>query len=589
MDLDKDNVRSENISMPHRFVRDSFWGRLAYDLSRHKVCTYKEDDPDYVVPQKYYIGADLEAVEVPPETSLANMPETSLTDMPEASATRTSSTLTVEGPPDKPEYPITPTSTYEAAAINQIIVDWDGPDDPENPYNWPLFWKVFFVLEISFLTISVYMASAIYAPSTKEIQSEWSVGRIKATLPLSLFVIGYGIGPMVFSPMSENVLFGRTSIYVVTLLIFFLLQIPTALAPNIASLCVLRFLAGFYASPAVATGGASIGDVILPAYIPVGFAVWFLAAVCGQSMGPLLGSIFAQFVGWRWVFWFMLIFSGCSFLILGFLLPETHRDTLLHRKALRLRARTGNKNITSTGEIVNQNMNFAKLALVTLWRPFELTIFEPVVLLINIYIALVYSIMYLWFEAFSIALGAYKFNLTQTGVAYVSIISGVIVGAAIYIPVVYEKFTKRMLKGHKFAPEVFLPLGIFGAACMPVGLFIFGWAALPGTHWIGPLIGTAVFAIGGFLIFQTLFNYLSMSFQKYMASAFASNGLLKTLCAGALPLVAEPFYTNLGSKKFPVGWGSSLLGFICVAVVGIPVFFYLKGDKLRAQSKYAII
>lgn len=106
------------------------------------------------------------------------------------------------------------------------------------------------------------MGSAIYTPGIDEIMEQFNISQTVATLPLSLFVIAYGIGPMVFSPMSENAIFGRTSIYVVSLFIFFILQIPTALVNNIAGLCILRFLGGIFASPCLATGAASVGDVI---------------------------------------------------------------------------------------------------------------------------------------------------------------------------------------------------------------------------------------------------------------------------------------------------------------------------------------
>ena len=86
--------------------------------------------------------------------------------------------------------------------------------------------------------------------------------------------------------------------------------------------------------------------------------------------------------------------------MLCFTLPETFGKTLLYRKAKRLRAITGNDRITSEGEIENSKMTSHELIIDTLWRPLEITVMEPVVLLINIYIAMVYSILYL-FSKFS--------------------------------------------------------------------------------------------------------------------------------------------------------------------------------------------
>lgn len=529
--------------MHYRFIRDSFAGRVIYHASKHKYFAHKEEQLGYVPDEKYL---DSSSASISKESNSSN------TD-----------------------------SEY-------IIVDWDGDDDPENPFNWPMYQKVFFVAELMFLTVSVYMASAIYTPGAEEIMQDLNVGRVVSLLPLTLFVIGYAVGPMVLSPMSENAIFGRTSIYIVTLFLFVILQIPTALVGNIAGLCVLRFLAGFFASPALATGGASIGDVITMPWMPVGIAAWSVGAVCGPSIGPLIGSVFTHVFDWRWTFWIMLIISGTCLILLTFFLPETYSHTLLTRKAKRLRKVTGNERIVSAGELTNKSLTARELAIDTLWRPIEITIKEPVVLLIDVYIALVYAIMYLWFEAFPIVfLEVHHFTLIEMGVCYVGIIIGVLTAAGFYIPIIYSRFTKVLLGGNMVNPEVFIPPAIVGSVMMPIGIFIFGWTSAADIHWIGPVIGSAVFAFGAFVIFQTLFNYLGMSFYRFLASVFASNDLFRSAVAGAFPLFGAPLFSNLATPRFPVAWGSSVLGFISVAMILIPVFFQLNGPKLRASSKYA--
>lgn len=89
------------------------------------------------------------------------------------------------------------------------------------------------------------MASAVYTPGLEQLQHDLSVGRVVGTLGVFTFVLGYGIGPILWSPISENAAVGRSSIYALTLLVFVILQIPTALVDNIAGFCILRFLGGF--------------------------------------------------------------------------------------------------------------------------------------------------------------------------------------------------------------------------------------------------------------------------------------------------------------------------------------------------------
>ena len=57
-------------------------------------------------------------------------------------------------------------------------------------------------------------------------------------------VAGYGLGPLLFAPLSEIAAIGRNWVYVPTFFLFVILSIPTALVKNYAGLLVLRFLTG---------------------------------------------------------------------------------------------------------------------------------------------------------------------------------------------------------------------------------------------------------------------------------------------------------------------------------------------------------
>ena len=108
--------------------------------------------------------------------------------------------------------------------------------------------------------------------------AHFGVGQSKASLGLSLYVIGCrssnhvplydtdlrvdGVGPLLFSPLSEVPLFGRNVPYMVSFGLFVILAVPTALVDNYAGLLVLRFLTGFMGSPCLATGGATMQDLV---------------------------------------------------------------------------------------------------------------------------------------------------------------------------------------------------------------------------------------------------------------------------------------------------------------------------------------
>ena len=270
------------------------------------------------------------------------------------------------------------------------------PNDPEHPRNWPLKKKVFATFLICLLTTSVYMGSAIYTPGVFLIAQQFRVGLVTATLGLTLFVIGYGLGPMFgLCAASEIPMIGRNFPYIITLFIFVILQVPTALVSNLAGFLILRFLAGFFGSPPLATGGATMGDLYHPKRLPVALGIWGLAAVCGPVLGPLIGGFASQSFGaegWRWTIWPLLMLSGFTLVILLIFLPETSASNILYRRAQRLRRVTGNPHLRSASELEAAQMTGREIAMMTFVRPFQLTLTQPIVLGINLHIGKCLSI-----------------------------------------------------------------------------------------------------------------------------------------------------------------------------------------------------
>jgi len=129
---------------------------------------------------------------------------------------------------------------------------------------------------------------------------DFGVSEVAATLGLTLFVAGYGLGPMIWSPLSEIPQVGRNPIYLSTLLAFVLLNLGSGYASNFGMLLAFRFITGFVGSPVLATGGASIADMYAPRKRAYAMAIWGISAICGPTLGPLVGGFAAQAKGWNW-------------------------------------------------------------------------------------------------------------------------------------------------------------------------------------------------------------------------------------------------------------------------------------------------
>jgi len=469
---------------------------------------------------------------------------------------------------------------------NFDVVTWYNEHDPANPQNWSLFKKCFVTFEICLLTTSIYIGSSIYSAGTQSVMATFGVSQVAATLGLTLFVAGYGLGPMLFSPMSEIPQIGRNPIYLATLLIFVALQAPTALASNFGMLMAFRFITGFFGSPVLATGGASLADIWSPKKRAYAISIWGIAAVCGPTLGPLVGGFAVEFApigfggftaAWTWPIWELMWLSAFCWVFLFFFFPETSANNILLRRTKRLRKLTGNDKLTCAPELMAAEMTTKDIVMMSLVRPFTLNFTEPMVFFLNLYIALIYGLLYIWFESFVIVfVEIYGFGLGEEGLAFLGIFVGAMVVIPPYFCYLYFFLEPQFDEEGNIQPEKRLIPCFVGGFCIPICLFWFGWSSRPSVHWIVPIIGSGWFAIGTFLLFNSILNYLPDAYPDYAASVLAGNDLFRSAFGAGFPLFAAAMFNNLG-----VAWASSTLAFISIAFIPIPFVLYKYGPTLR--------
>lgn len=177
-----------------------------------------------------------------------------------------------------------------------------------NPQNWPSSKKILVTFQICILTTAIYSGSSIYSAGTSDVVDKFGVSEVQATLGLTLFVLGYGLGPMLWSPMSEVPFVGRNPVYISTLAIFVALQAAVVKSSNYSMLMAFRFLTGFVGSPVLATGGATCADLYRPSKRAYAISIWGVSAVCGPALGPLVGGYVTEYgplnasitAPWQW-------------------------------------------------------------------------------------------------------------------------------------------------------------------------------------------------------------------------------------------------------------------------------------------------
>jgi hypothetical protein len=158
--------------------------------------------------------------------------------------------------------------------------------DPENPRHWSQRTKMTNVAVIAAMSILSPLASSMFTPGIQQIADDLQTTSSVVIGCTTGFVVFLGLGPLILAPLSET--FGRRKLYLVCFTFFALLQIPSALAPNIETLIAMRTLSGFFGSVGIANGGGTISDMFVPSSRARVFG-WYLL---GPLLGPTLVSIF---------------------------------------------------------------------------------------------------------------------------------------------------------------------------------------------------------------------------------------------------------------------------------------------------------
>ncbi|KAI0169393.1 bicyclomycin resistance protein [Hypoxylon sp. FL1284] len=456
------------------------------------------------------------------------------------------------------------------------IVWWEGPDDPENPYNWSTWRKFLNCGLISAMTFISPLASSIFAPGVPQVVAEFHSTSLEiAAFVVSVYVLGFAAGPMLFAPLSE--IYGRVVLYHIGNLGFVVFSIACAVAPTLNALIVFRFFAGVFGSAPITNGGGTIADMITQERRGGAMAVYSIGPLLGPIVGPIAGGFLSDAKGWRWSFWLLAIVGGFLSVVMIFSLKESYAPVILQRKTAKLRKETGNELLRSKLDAGLTPMDYFKRGIV---RPFRMLFLSPIVAITSFYMAVTYGYLYLMFTTITeVFQQYYGFSTSTVGLAFLGLGVGSMCGIFLF-SATSDRYIQRKAAQDKsgMKPEYRLPLLPVGAIFIPAGLFIYGWTADYHVHWIVPIIGTAVVGIGNIVVFMAIQLYLVDTFTIYAASALACNTVVRSLAGAVLPLAGLPMYQKLG-----IGWGNSLLGFIAVALFPVSLIIIKYGEYLRQR------
>ncbi|TIA79135.1 hypothetical protein E3P98_03475 [Wallemia ichthyophaga] len=472
----------------------------------------------------------------------------------------------------------------EEEKSDPFMIDKFDDGDTRNPKNWNTNYRWLLTFIAGLLVLNSTFSSSAPSGISQELMAEFGFSREVATLAVSLFVAGYTVGPLLWGPLSETTL-GRKNGMLMAFIPYTLLTIGCALSPNTGSILVFRFLTGCFGASPLVVCGAVISDLWDPKTRGIAMSVFALAPFAGPAIAPVIsGFIAAAGADWRILFWALFAFAGFCTLLLGLVLPETYAPALLARIAKQKRKETGDDRYKSPLDL--RKTDFKSTIHNTIFKPFILLAYEPMLSALTLFMSFVYGILYLLFESFPFVYGApgHGFNKGIQGLMFLPLFIGGFIACTINILYFNPQYTKALEKTAPKLPDPEMRLypGALGGIVFAIAFFWFGWTSYPSISFWSPLIATSLIGIGILFVFLSLFNYIIDTYLWSAGSALAANTVIRSAFGAGFPLFAAQMFERLNPR-----WASTLLGCIAILLSFIPFGLIKFGPKLRSMSKFA--
>ena len=469
------------------------------------------------------------------------------------------------------------------ADLDQYLVAFDRYNDPMCPLNWSLKKKLLNSIATLSLPLAVQVGSSISSPSTDTVSKVFGVGHTVAVLSTSLYVFGFGGGPIFWGPLSE--IYGRRPVFFAAGFGFLCFAFATATAKDIQTLMICRFFSGFMGSAGAVATPSSLSDMFSKAARSRYMTSFGLVLFGAPMIAPVMGGFTMKnsHLGWRWPLYFTGFWASVNFAIFILFYRETHHPTILVTKAEKLRRRTGNRAIYAAQEEVT--LSFYEIGRYNILRPLRMLMTEPILFSMSLYNAFMYGMLYLLLTAVTLVFGdRYQFSQGVVDLPYLALFIGILTGCIIIL--VFDLSCVRKMRNYvPVLPEDRVPPMLVGSILFPIGMFWFGWSGdFPEeVHWIVPMIGSSFIGAGLITIFLPCFTYIVDAYLPIAASALALNAFLRASLGGAFPLFATQMFSNMGIK-----WATTLIGCFSSLLIPIPLVFYFFGASIRKRSKNAV-
>ncbi|TCD62574.1 hypothetical protein EIP91_006724 [Steccherinum ochraceum] len=318
--------------------------------------------------------------------------------------------------------------------------------DTRNPVNFSRRNKWMIATPAILFTLISAANGSTYALGFDSMTRDLNCTRFQAIIGLSMFTLGFGVVPLVTASFSEE--FGRQPLYICSVIGFALMHLMAALAKNIQTVLIARFLSGAFGSTGSTMVGGTISD-LWPSYergLPM--AVFAVAAIGGTGLGPVAAGWIEMNprLEWRWIQWISLILTGAIGLTMVVFMTETRSAVLLTRIAKKTRKETGDKRYRARVE--DERADLKTLIYISCTRPVYLLLTEPVLASCSLWLGFAWGILYVLIESITpIFQSLHNFNATPARTLFVWACFAIYLSVFTYLADCYGPFASSALAG----------------------------------------------------------------------------------------------------------------------------------------------
>ncbi|WYZ36843.1 hypothetical protein EsH8_II_000349 [Colletotrichum jinshuiense] len=461
-----------------------------------------------------------------------------------------------------------------------------GEAAPAEPYSiFTRKEKWFIVAMVAVAGFYSPLPANIYLPAIPKLSEAFGHSVEDLNLTVTAFLAMQGISPMLWGPLSDR--YGRRPVFLVCLTVLIGACVGIAVIPTNAFwlLIVLRCLQAAGCASTIALGAGVIGDISTPEERGGFFGMFNLGPMISPCIAPAVGGVLSDQLGWRSIFWFLIIMAVCCLLFILLFLPETLRNLVgngsvslggIYTPLLPIVGRSRRKQKpTSTRYGVRRSIN-----------PFVILVYPDVAITLT-FTGIVYAVnnTVVTTVASSFARVYPWLSETALGLCYLPTGFGMIVGSTLtgkFLDRDYARI-KRQVEASEGAIE--FPKEYARLRTMPVLLVLFSGAVIAwgfcvdkGVHIAVPLILQVVLGYTSIGILNTTMTLMIDILQTRSSSATACTNLVRCLLAALLVGLIDRM-----TSAMQISWSYVLLGGVCACLLPLMYIEMKVGPKWRMK------